>query len=276
MRIFAITLVKDELDIIDAYLDGTSAWADRILVLDNGSTDGTWERIQARADDCVVPYERYEGPYSNALRERVFNAFRDEAEEGDWWCVKADVDEFYLEDPRGFLAGVPSEYGRVRKKSIEYCISEEQSRSERFSGDFAQDRHLLRFVKPLAHLETRFYRHRPELVWHAGRRDPEGGDPPWPQPILCAHYQFRSPQQMQKRFEIRKAAKANRQDRHFQHVVGSDWRAQLAREQDLIRDRGEDTWRSLPHKRGGVFKRISKALARLTGRSPARGGGAGR
>ena len=47
MKIFAIMLVKNEADIVASVLKDAEKWADKIFILDNGSTDGTWEIIQS-------------------------------------------------------------------------------------------------------------------------------------------------------------------------------------------------------------------------------------
>ena len=47
MKIFAISIVKNEADVIEQNLKEAELWADKIFILDNGSTDGTWEIIQS-------------------------------------------------------------------------------------------------------------------------------------------------------------------------------------------------------------------------------------
>ena len=42
-KIHAICVVKNEVDIIEACLRSAEQWADRIIVYDNKSDDGTWE-----------------------------------------------------------------------------------------------------------------------------------------------------------------------------------------------------------------------------------------
>lgn len=84
MKIFAIMLVKNEADIVKSVILDAKKWANRIFIMDNGSTDGTWEIIQSLADDIVVPWKQDFRPYSNGLRADVFNEFRHEAKDGDW------------------------------------------------------------------------------------------------------------------------------------------------------------------------------------------------
>jgi hypothetical protein len=93
--------------------------------MDNGSADGTWEICKSLADEIVVPWKQDFRPYHNGLRADVFNEFRNESSEGDWWNFKLDADEFYYDDPKSFLASVPKKYSLVAKKSLDYILTEE-------------------------------------------------------------------------------------------------------------------------------------------------------
>jgi glycosyltransferase involved in cell wall biosynthesis len=60
MKIFAIMVVKNEVDIIAHTLRAASEWCDQIYVLDNGSDDGTWEVVEqmARENRAIVAHGR--------------------------------------------------------------------------------------------------------------------------------------------------------------------------------------------------------------------------
>ncbi len=45
MQIHSICLVKNEADIIEQTLKAGIDWSDFIYVFDNGSSDGTWEKV---------------------------------------------------------------------------------------------------------------------------------------------------------------------------------------------------------------------------------------
>ena len=100
MKIFAIMLVKNEVDIVGYVLKEAEKWADKIFILDNGSTDGTWELIQSMKNDVITPCKQYFGDSHNGLRADVYNEFKHLSKPGDWWCYKCDADEVYAEDPR--------------------------------------------------------------------------------------------------------------------------------------------------------------------------------
>src|SRR5436853_6547718 len=98
MKIHAITVVKNEADIIEYTMKDALKWADYIYVFDNGSDDGTWEKLQAMASDHLIPWKHDDAPFRESLRADVFNHFRDRAAPGDWWC-RLDSDEVYDINP---------------------------------------------------------------------------------------------------------------------------------------------------------------------------------
>src|SRR5687768_2343461 len=105
MRIYGLCVVKNECDIIEQALRAASVWCDAIYVLDNGSTDGTWERVQDLARDLpkVIPFLKDSRPFDDGIRNVIFRQYRSRAKADDWWCI-LDADEFYIDDPREFLA----------------------------------------------------------------------------------------------------------------------------------------------------------------------------
>jgi predicted O-methyltransferase YrrM len=95
MNLIGIVMVRNEADIVRlSLLHHLSQGLDRVLVIDNGSTDGTAE-ILARVsqDDPRVQWRSDPGPYmqSVALTELAREAFRLGAD----WVVPFDADEFW-------------------------------------------------------------------------------------------------------------------------------------------------------------------------------------
>ena len=45
-KIYSLLLVKNEADIIRTSILAAAQWSDKVIVMDNGSTDGTWEIVQ--------------------------------------------------------------------------------------------------------------------------------------------------------------------------------------------------------------------------------------
>ncbi len=118
MSAAAISMCKDEADVVTYWLDWTLSQVDRVYVLENGSTDGTREILLDRAesdprlvviDDPETGY--YQSRKMSALGQRAF-------EDGFAWLVAADLDEFwYSPDGRriaDFLAGHAPDVQLVR------------------------------------------------------------------------------------------------------------------------------------------------------------------
>ena len=104
-KIYSLLVVKNEGDIIVASLKDAIRWSDKIIVIDNGSDDDTWEKINQMSIiyTQIVPFMRYEGAFHIGLRAKAFHAFKRELTCRDWWCVRMDADEFFRGDVRDFL-----------------------------------------------------------------------------------------------------------------------------------------------------------------------------
>lgn len=263
-------LVKDEADVIAQCLAESSRWIDRMYILDNGSTDGTWEILQSMQSERIVIWKRDFTPYRRTMRTEIFNEFRGEAQNGDWWYI-ADSDEFLAEDPRAFLGSVPRSHHVVFKKSIDYFLSPECVEEYDFSGDFSRDREHIQFISPNCWSEIRFFRHRDRLRWEPAEEKPTHIGIWHPEPILVRHYQYRSPAQMQRRLDIRNRIPRNSQGRPFPHVKEKDWRELLKTRDSLVRDGGIEQYRKLPMRRNlkePFAKRILKGFFHGTGILP--------
>lgn len=56
MNIYAIMLVKNEADIVKSVIKDAEKWADKIFILNNGSTDGTWVSTTLHFTHCCLPF----------------------------------------------------------------------------------------------------------------------------------------------------------------------------------------------------------------------------
>jgi len=212
MKIFGNCLVKNEADMIEETLRHAARWCDRIFVFDNGSTDGTWDKVRAlaKSEVRVVPFKSSGVPFRDSLRAETFNQFRHECEPGDWWC-KLDADELYYDDPRTFLAAVPRQHHVVWGVNFQFYFTDEDvARLEADPGaypPFTPAEQALRHYR-CEYSETRFFRYRPGLAWGYGSA-PRHLGVVHPRRIRFKHYQYRSPEQIELRLRTRQEAIAS-------------------------------------------------------------------
>ena len=264
MKIFALMLVKDEIDVIAAVVGDARRWADRIIVLDTGSRDGTWEWLCANADHQLVAWMQTNAPYHDSLRADMFNHFKSEATPGDWWC-KLDADEFFDDDPCAFLAAVPWPYHCVFKRSVDYVLTPQDVETLPFDQGFEAVRARMHHILPVCHTEFRFFRHRHALRWTRPAWAPNNKGPKYPNPITVKHYQYRSPAQIQHRLDVRNAVPRGEGRPLFKHVTQTHWREVLCAPEDVLHDRQIATFRDLPlaqPQRQRPLRRLAKALGR--------------
>lgn len=116
-KIYSLLLVKNEADIIRESLLAAMQWSDKVIVMDNGSKDGTWDIVQEMAaqDPHIVAFMQYTGGFRIGLRAKAFRAFRHEMTRNDWWCVRLDADEFLAKTLVRFLQRF--QRGTIQSKS---------------------------------------------------------------------------------------------------------------------------------------------------------------
>ena len=205
MKIFSICCVRDESDIIRETLERALAWSDKIFVFDNGSVDGTWEIVNdiARERREIVLIGHDHRVFTEELRGEIFEDNRGIASPDDWWC-RLDADEIYIDNPVLFLQKVPSRYGFVLSATFNFYFTDvdlgkyNENPAHWLSLPVQQ---RLRFYQN-NWSEGRFVRHRKDLRWE-GRIWPANRGRVFPGRIRLKHYQYRSPEQINRRLNTR-------------------------------------------------------------------------
>jgi glycosyltransferase involved in cell wall biosynthesis len=213
--------VKNENDILEQTLRAALRWCDQIYVLDNGSTDGTWETVRAlaRQTPAIVPYKQAHIPFADSLRDKIYSAFRSRAVEGDWWCI-LDADEFYIDDPRDFLKAVPHRFNSVWMQRYTYLFTDQDLAAYRrdprlYDAAVPIERRLRHYVVG-EYSENRFFRHQVRIA-ELNRYD---FMPIYPKRIRQKHFAYRSPDQIRMRLETRREAMLRGE---FLHEKRSNW-----------------------------------------------------
>ena len=90
MKFVVMLRVKDGLLFVHEWLNCIEKLADEIVVLDNGSTDGTYEILKAhpKVTDIIRTEGYNEGRDKNLLYSRVWLRKPD-------WCLWIDIDEIF-------------------------------------------------------------------------------------------------------------------------------------------------------------------------------------
>jgi hypothetical protein len=158
--------------------------------------------IQKLNHPQVIPWKQEVINYKEGLRADVFNAFRHQSSNGDWW-MRLDVDEFYRESPRTFFARIPKGRDFVWGIMVEYVLTEKDIAALDFSQPFESIMHRLHHYY-VAHSEPRAFRYRDGLVWNEDWAWPRHAGVVARERIIYSHYPCRSPQQWQTRLKIRK------------------------------------------------------------------------
>ena len=239
MKIHSICVAKNEVDIIEQTLKSASYWSDFIYVFDNGSTDGTWEKVLDLATEKsqIIPYKQKNCKFYHSLRSEVFKYYRSKSKVGDWWC-RLDADEIYIDDPRVFLAKIPQKYQAVWSASFQYYFTDKDL--ERYNQDaslYADDVSVEQKCRYYLNnwSEMRFLRYDEKLVWDKNRAWPYFGAV-YPVRIWLKHYQYRSPQQIQKRISERLKARA-RGYSGFRHEAQANWSDQVTSQSQISSSR---------------------------------------
>jgi glycosyltransferase involved in cell wall biosynthesis len=230
MRIHAICLVKDEVDIIAETLSEAQRWCDYIYIYDNGSTDGTWEKVQLISKDSngqIIIFKRFDGPFHDKLRGQVFENYKKNSAVGDWWS-RLDADEIYIDDPRKFLSEVPDEYDCVHSSSFQYYFTDKdyeiyQQNPAAYSEDVSVLQKCRYYLNNWS--ETRFICQKRTTLWDRHVAWPYKLAKVYPRRIRLRHYQYRSPEQIQKRINGRvRSGFAHERTGNWQQVITTSFK----------------------------------------------------
>ncbi len=255
MKIYSLLLIKDEIDIISPILISASYWSDKIIVYDNGSTDGTWEKVieLSKQYPNIIPYIQDSRPFHIGLRSILFNNFKHEMTSKDWWCIRMDGDEFYIDNPKEFLKDIPFKYKQVWKESIEYQLTKEDIKEHIFSGSFKEDEKKINYYEKKSWTEIRFLRHNKKLSWSQNQKLPTPKGLTYSKKILVKHFKFRSINQLKKRFNNRQKAITDGCN-SFKHEIGTSWEYYLRNRADLVKDSQDGNYHTI----GSVKRHIRK------------------
>jgi glycosyltransferase involved in cell wall biosynthesis/uncharacterized protein (DUF3084 family) len=131
VKVFGLMLVRNEADILAVNVQHhLAAGVDRLVIVDNGSSDDTRRVLRELASDTRVRFSRDEGPYrqSEITTELAREAFL----EGADWVLPIDADEFWVgadgASLRGALAGTDA--SALQVQLVNFAQRREQTAAE--------------------------------------------------------------------------------------------------------------------------------------------------
>lgn len=213
MRIYAVSVVQNEADVIRESLAWALRFCDRIWVWDLGSTDGTWPVLESMSSERIIARQHPGLRFTSALKGKVFAEARSAIEDGSWVYI-LDADEFLAGDPTPVLAAAEEEgVAQVGAWQANFFPTRKDLERLRGLGE-AEWLNLPLFKRfrdyRVEWFEWRFIRVSPGLVWdtsgaHSQFRDAAGNPLKRSRrQLLVRHYRYRSPRQVAERFNTRK------------------------------------------------------------------------
>jgi glycosyltransferase involved in cell wall biosynthesis len=253
MKIYAICLVKNEDDVISQTLAYATRYCDKIFVIDNGSTDKTWETVRSLTDEYpqIVPFAQKFEPYDEGLRWFAYDAHHQELTDEDWWLI-LDGDEFLGEDPRPIIFQAAKEGADIVKAwQIQFYYTETDYEAW-LAGCDSRDQQIFarrRFYR-IDWQEPRLFRNKlkrnfifrqsklltESSAW--GVSVERGKGKVCRRRIFNRHFQYRDPEQITKRLELRYG-----RPEFAAQVKSLDWRSVMRSSKHLQFYRNGEAWR---------------------------------
>jgi glycosyltransferase involved in cell wall biosynthesis len=232
-NLYGICITKNEADIITFCLSHASRYCQKIFVLDNGSTDNTWDLVRSLSEqnDRIVPFERKVCRYGVGLRAYIFNRVCDGFKAGDWVLI-LDSDEFLEVDPKPSITYCESRgFDIIFTPQAQFYITKMDWNEAWFRDghpSIRSFRDLPRYYL-INWREPRLFRYRSNLEWpdmdnHGNPTQlsyPRGLDRRWNRGVVNRHYQYRSLLQMKARIALRSSL--YQQTGRFKHSQEKDY-----------------------------------------------------
>jgi glycosyltransferase involved in cell wall biosynthesis len=213
----AISMVKDELDVVESFVRHTCTQVDRMIVADNASSDGTRDVLDELARD--LPLTVLDDPETGYWQSLKMSALAARAAvDGAEWVLPADCDEWWY-SPFGRIADVLAELDGASIAGAQLFDHVPTALDPNIADPFQRIGWRRRDPAPLMKVAAKA---RPAVTIHQGNHGADHGHRV-DGVLVVRHLPLRSPEQM-----IRKArnggrayAATNLPEDHGQHW--RDW-----------------------------------------------------
>jgi hypothetical protein len=133
-RLFGVCFVKNEEDIIADSMEHAAQFCDKVFVVDNASSDRTWEIVRKLDLKNLVPVCSKDFVFRDYLRLRFMDTKKEELGLNNWWYI-FDADEFLLDDPFDAIAQAEEEGADcIAVSVINFLLTKEEVRDVEENG----------------------------------------------------------------------------------------------------------------------------------------------
>ena len=206
MKLNAICVMKNEVDIVGDTLKHALQFCDNIYLLDNGSDDGTWELIcgMAKNQSRLHIIGQTHEVFKNQLRNRIYNLLHHQFSDDDWWYI-LDADELLHTNPKNLLQTATAKgYSSMDVWQAQFYYTD-QDLKDRALEDLQLPIPERRFYYQINWRELRFFKNSQQKNWSEAEsgRVPSWCNRHYYRAPVCRHYAERTPEQIEKRRKIR-------------------------------------------------------------------------
>jgi len=201
-KLFAVCFVKNEEDIIADCLRHAARFCDRIYVVDNASTDRTWEIVKDLDLAPVVAVGSKDFIYREYLRIWFMGWKERELGRGNWWYI-LDADMFLDGDPIGAIVQAEKEGAdAIAVNVVNFHLTREEVESARRHGREEGWRDRV-FYHLYESGEVDLFKNTGRLDYGICSRLPLGLTRECTRRLISRHYPARSAEQLDKRIQSR-------------------------------------------------------------------------
>ncbi len=201
-KLFAVCFVKNEEDIIADCLKHAARFCDRIYVVDNASTDRTWEIVRHLDLGPVLPVCSRDFVYRDYLRVWFMGAKKNELGLNNWWYI-LDADVFLEGNPLDAIALAEAEGAdAIAVNVVNFHITREEIEETRRSGRVQSWRDR-KYYELYESGEVDLFKNTAYLNYGICARVPFGLTRECSRRLPLNHYPYRSRQQIEKRIRAR-------------------------------------------------------------------------
>jgi hypothetical protein len=201
-KLFGLCFVKNEDDIIADSVTHAAQFCDKVFVIDNASTDRTWDIVNGLDLDNLVSVCSKDFIFRDYLRLQFMDTRKEELEIGNWWYI-FDADEFLLEDPFEAIAQAEDEEAdciAVGMINFYITIDEFRQMQKNEREETWRDR---KYYIPYESGKIEFIRNTKYLDYGVYDIIPLGLTKECSRRLSIKHYPYRSLVQLEKRIQTR-------------------------------------------------------------------------